>query len=68
MAFAVCRLGMPTGTAKFRPVVGLRQISWLPRPCLSKTQPAARSKSRNGRSNGGAIQAATGIASRKALI
>jgi putative ATPase len=27
MAFAVCRLGMPTGTAKWRPVRGLVQIS-----------------------------------------
>ena len=27
IAFAVCRLGMPTGTAKFRFVVGLCQIS-----------------------------------------
>jgi hypothetical protein len=27
MAFAVWRLGMPTGTAKFRFVIGLCQIS-----------------------------------------
>jgi hypothetical protein len=27
MAFAVWRLGIPTGTAKFRFVIGLRQIS-----------------------------------------
>jgi hypothetical protein len=32
MAFAVWRLGMPTGTAKFRRVIGLYQISWLPFP------------------------------------
>ena len=33
MALAVWRLGMPTGTEKFRPVIGLYQISWLPLPC-----------------------------------
>jgi hypothetical protein len=30
MALAVWRLGIPTGTAKFRCVMGLCQISWLP--------------------------------------
>ena len=68
MAFAVCRLGIPTGTAKFRPVIGLRQISWLPRPCLTREQPACLNKSRKRRSKGGATQAAVGIASRKAMI
>jgi len=29
MALAVWRLGMPIGTAKFRLVIGLCQISWL---------------------------------------
>ena len=30
MALAVWRLGIPMGTAKFRCVIGLCQISWLP--------------------------------------
>jgi hypothetical protein len=47
IAFAVWRLGIPTGTAKFRSVIGLCQISWLPRPCRTSVQPAARSKSRS---------------------
>jgi hypothetical protein len=42
MALAVCRLGMPIGTAKFRLVVGLCQISWLPLPCRTSVQPAAQ--------------------------
>jgi hypothetical protein len=46
MAFAVCRLGMPTGTAKFRFVIGLRQISWLPLPCRTSVHPAARNAQR----------------------
>ena len=68
MAFAVCRLGMPTGTAKFWPVIGLCQTSWLPLPYRTIAQPAAFSRSRNGRSNYGAIQAAAGSASRSAVI
>jgi hypothetical protein len=32
IAFAVWRLGIPTGTGKFQLVIGLRQISWLPFP------------------------------------
>jgi hypothetical protein len=68
MALAVWRLGIPTGTAKFRFVIGLCQISWLPLPCRTSVQPAARSNSRNGRSNCGAIQAAAGSASRNAVI
>lgn len=28
---------------KFRPVIGLRQISWLPLPCRTSEQPALRS-------------------------
>ncbi len=56
------------GTAKFRLVMGLCQISWLPRPCRTSVQPAARSKSRNARSNYGAIQLAAGSASRNAVI
>jgi hypothetical protein len=55
IALAVRRLGIPTGTAKFRLVIGLYQISWLPLPCLTRVQPAARSKSRSGRPNCGAI-------------
>ena len=66
MALAVWRLGMPTGTGKFRCVIGLRQISWLPLPCRTRVQPAARSNSRKARSNCGAIQA--GSASRRAVI
>src|ERR1700738_5212272 len=68
IALAVWRLGMPTGTAKFRFVIGLYQISWLPLPCRTKVQPAARSKSRSGRSNCGAIQARARSASRNAVI
>ena len=68
IALAVCRLGMPIGTAKFRLVIGLCQISWLPLPCRTSVQPAARNNSRNGRSNCGAIQATAGSASRSAVI
>ena len=68
IALAVWRLGMPTGTAKFRFVIGLYQISWLPLPCRMKVQPAARNKSRSGRSNCGAIQARARSASRNAVI
>jgi hypothetical protein len=59
---------MPIGTAKFRLVIGLWQISWLPRPCRTKMQPAARNKSRGARSNCGAIQTAADSASRNAVI
>jgi hypothetical protein len=43
------------GVEKFRRVMGLNQISWLPLPWRTKVQPAARNDSRNGRSNCGAI-------------
>ena len=65
---SVWRLGMPTGTAKFRFVIGLNQISWLPRPCRTSVQPAARGKSLSARSNCGAIQLVAGSASRNAVI
>jgi hypothetical protein len=55
MALAVWRLGIPTGTGKFRRVIGLYQISWLPLPWRTKVHPAARSSSRSARSNCGAI-------------
>ena len=51
---------MPIGTANFRFVIGLRQIRGCPLPCLTNVQPASRSKSRKGRSNCGATQAAAG--------
>jgi hypothetical protein len=51
IAFAVCRLGMPTGTGKFRFVIGLYQISWLPFPCRTGMQPAARRSALSSRSN-----------------
>ena len=38
IAFAVWRLGIPTGTAKFRLVIGLCQISWLPVPWRTRKQ------------------------------
>jgi hypothetical protein len=56
------------GNREFRRVSGLCQISWLPLPCRTRVQPAARSRSRNGLSNCGAIQAAAGSASRSAVI
>ena len=56
------------GTAKFRLVIGLCQISWLPLPGRMKLHPAARKRSRRGRSNCGAIQATAGSASRSAVI
>jgi hypothetical protein len=68
MAFAVWRLGMPIGTAKFRFVIGLCQISWLPLPWRTIVQPAARNKSRSGLSKCGAIYAVAGSASRSAVI
>jgi hypothetical protein len=49
-------------------VIGLCQISWLPLPCRTGTQPAAPSKSHSGLSNCGAIHAAAGSASRRAVI
>ena len=51
MALAVCRLGMPMGTGKFRAVIGLCQTSWLPLPSRTMVQPAAFNISRSGRSN-----------------
>jgi len=56
------------GPSKFLRVIGLYQISWLPRPCRTKVQPAARSSSRNSRSNCGAIQVNACSASRNAVI
>jgi hypothetical protein len=35
IALAVCRLGMPSGTAKFRSVSRLCQTSWLPFPSVT---------------------------------
>ena len=72
----LCRLptqGCPSqysghARAKFRLVIGLCQISWLPRPCRTKMQPASRNKSRSARSNCGAIQTAANSASRNAVI
>jgi hypothetical protein len=68
IALAVWRLGIPIGTAKFRLVTGLCQISWLPLPWRTRKQPAPRNKSRSALSNCGAIHAAAGSASRSAVI
>src|SRR6478752_10806185 len=57
IALAVWRLGIPTGTAKFRLVIGLCQISWLSVPWRTRKQPAPRNRSRSALSNCGAIHA-----------
>ena len=48
------------------PTRGCARVSWLPRPCRSNTQPAFVRRSDKGRSNCGAIHAASSAASRNA--